>query len=1289
MTLLLLDKCKVLFSSDVLRLHYSFSMKDVVRLMKGLVVQLKSSFTVKNLLEMWRYQSELIFMDQLSSESDITQFKVLLAESVLSFFPTVEPEIFSAGIIHISGIDRDENISCLDNFGLVSVPAPCDESSFLNIHMEIKSRFPHLKKEKIHKGTVVDAIKTSSKILYNNLNVILVGNNLENQTEIAELSAYFGNFDIYKFNKFSHKSGSGIIDIKATWDMILKSRYVEILKSGRFQILFFKYKDLEYSWQWDDLRLIFNESIPDTLTSETFSDHHGDAFRDLSKSGLLSKMLKIIITMESSAELDESLVFHPFLKKCASYHWIYPLNGILTSSLVHDMLGKTFFSTEIVEQHTHIVDLFFSIYQDYFDNPSKTWFTIKDSLPSPFEQFCSMIKSFKKIYSKKKPILDSQFKKFQSAVSKIEEVIELLDDIELYFYKCRKESQTIREGVEDFLKKIELEREVIDKAKKELRKDQERIGKAIEEINYCSEKLLAAKDAELLKYKPSIRAIISLNKLELAEFRNALLNNPDTVGLCKILISILNYEYKPGETLLECTRRLFTDSKLFHLFVSFDPESVMEISIEKIRQCMHLDQSSVKSISFLFGWFDAILKYHKEMESHKPLKSMLGVLEALKETTIPSIKHKEDELLLMEIGFSSLKADFDRQMKKNEESATLLRDSEKVFKASLEIRQTILDYKKRLKESLRRKDKEKGIFFYNSIVSAAYMTLLAPLSQAERIAYLIRWFSISKSLQITTLNPSEYNFSQFISGVFPSDTLAGSDLLYDPFLMDNIYISKELDDYPVFYDPYGISIRWIMGLDQDSRIEVLQSKDHDITQKITLAAIKGTRVILQVHGLQISEFLEDFITNSRSDSFRVEHDGSLKPVDSNFKVYIIISEPLEFLNSYTWLKKCSLIYCSLDQNTAHSLIFEHLLSEVFKEEKEDFKSIDTEAASLRNRYEFLANRSAEFVLMIQKGDLSHGDLYRNIIENDELAMSIIGKMEISDGQEQKKAEKTSMIKKLSKPMAEIFFSVDKLTLLSLKNYIGFMWFLDLCALAGRQLASFEGHQLRSCISQLLVAVFNYVRPGLNMSELSVWSLELALIACKYILESPVRNLDEYVKFLGGKSSRQESDFSNQIEKPDWISGTLIDNWERLCRWQKFKHIVESASYFTRTFNKKVDSAWENLSNAENPLKLTHPTEFSNLSALDKLIIIYVLRPDSLNLAVQNLFTSVISPSAAIDPVDPIQSNFRFSSISAFIWIINEGQDNVVKMIKRLASEKLMTNATSFLNLDDKIVQVKK
>jgi hypothetical protein len=185
-------------------------MKDVVRLMKGLVVQLKSSFTVRTLLEMWRYQSELIFMDQLSSESDITKFKVLLAESVLSFFPTVEPEIFSAGIIHISGIDRD---SCFDNFGLVNVPAPCDESSFLNIHMEIKSRFPHLKKEKIHKGTVVDAIKTSSKILYNNLNVILVGNNLENQTEIAELSAYFGNFDIYKFNKFSHKSGSGIIDI--------------------------------------------------------------------------------------------------------------------------------------------------------------------------------------------------------------------------------------------------------------------------------------------------------------------------------------------------------------------------------------------------------------------------------------------------------------------------------------------------------------------------------------------------------------------------------------------------------------------------------------------------------------------------------------------------------------------------------------------------------------------------------------------------------------------------------------------------------------------------------------------------------------------------------------------------------------------------------------------------------------------------------------------------------------------------------------------------------------------
>jgi len=314
-----------------------------------------------------------------------------------------------------------------------------DESAFPNIVSGLKEKFSQIERNKIHRGTIVDSIKISCKLLYNNLNVILVGNNLKNHDEIASLTAHFGDFKLFRLCD----KRSPTQDLRATWDKMLNQIYDQVIKSRQLQVLFLKCQDLTDSWQWEDIHCIFNKCIP--LSCVGGIRDLSESLSEISKISLCSRMFKIIISMESPLELHTSLALYPFLNKGAIIHWIHPLNAVTGDSVTMEILPSAFFSKfeNLLPKVANISEFAFSIFKDYIKYPTKTYAVIKQYLPDAYDQFCNMIKFFSKICHKIGPILDNQYKKFQSALSKIEVVLQLLNDIELYFYKCRKVSSQI------------------------------------------------------------------------------------------------------------------------------------------------------------------------------------------------------------------------------------------------------------------------------------------------------------------------------------------------------------------------------------------------------------------------------------------------------------------------------------------------------------------------------------------------------------------------------------------------------------------------------------------------------------------------------------------------------------------------------------------------------------------------------------------------------------------------------------------------------------------------------
>jgi hypothetical protein len=414
-------------------------MREVINLLRGLALQVSGDVRWKNLIDLWAYQTEVIFSDQLSSQADINVFRALLGDQLLELDSNSSNAYLLGSEIFIPGIDRENSGGLFNNDGLYHVAPPnvLDEATFPNLISGLKEKFSHIARDKIHRGAVVDSIKISSKILYSNLNVILVESNLKNHNEMASIAAYFGGLRLHKFNG----EGSSNADLKASWKTMLNGIYHEIFNSRRLQVLYLRFQDLEYSWQWEDIMKILSKSIPVSYFNEIRDlKFSSGSLSEISKISLCSKMLKIVFSIESPDELRKSLALYPFLIKGAIIHWIHPLNPITSTSVTMELLDSSFWSKfpDLLPSQSNVSEFAFAIFKEYAEFPSKTYHIINHSLPDPYDQFCNMIIFFKKICLERGPILDNQHKKFKSALSKIKAILELLDDIELYYYKCRK-----------------------------------------------------------------------------------------------------------------------------------------------------------------------------------------------------------------------------------------------------------------------------------------------------------------------------------------------------------------------------------------------------------------------------------------------------------------------------------------------------------------------------------------------------------------------------------------------------------------------------------------------------------------------------------------------------------------------------------------------------------------------------------------------------------------------------------------------------------------------------------
>lgn len=800
-------------------------------------------------------------------------------------------------------------------------------------------------------------------------------------------------------------------------------------------------------------------------------------------------------------------------------------------------------------------------------------------------------------------------------------------------------------------------------------------------------------ETEALKFHSSVKNIHSLAKPDLVELKSALASSISITSIIKVVSLFLGYEPKSAnESYAESSRRLLAEPKFLNSLTSFNLESVVTAPMSRIEEIMKdVDPiPNLKTALVFYNWVKAVQNFYADYQvALLPRSKQIKELKRFMDDVESSIEKGETKLAGLEPIMQSMIQRFDEIMKRKDECSMLFRESELQFKASQVIKASLKTSKDRMVDSLRDKSDEEHLLLAETLVSSGYLTLLGGFPASIRYRALDRWFRyIEKENYFFRRN--HYQLASFLCQRPAQDMVAGIDIAYDAFLFENALVAKHSEHLPVFWDPFNRMIPWILACERDQRFETMGSRDFDFTDKFLNAALRGVRIIINVHEGYVGEIVEEMLKlMSKSGLLFLRVNGDLRPFERSFKVYFICAEPLKAVCGYSWTRHCQLIQAPLTEAGIQSILTDHFLSSMQPFMKEESRKLYIDKANISTRKEVLVNRFIEFATQLSPENLTGGDLFRTLVDNDEQARLLVEQQQSVNLKINERSNKARWFSSLSQSYAKVFMAVHWLHRIHPALYFELSWFLDICSLANRDLQPFDSTLVLAYFRIFVNNLISYIGPGLSRVSILVLLLHISLI-----LEETEGNVDEshvtdaLVDFL--VNDRLEMNFSHEKLYQKLGSTRPQVSWLTEHVWVKLKTLASCPrlepflEYFldviTRNTNTVTENAWDDLMSSANTLGTSFPGD-EGLFKADKMLILSCLRPNSLYTLSLSLVESQFSSRILEQPIDALSARFKLSNFSVPIWIVNESTEDVATIIRLLSVQRGMSNHVVHVFLD--------
>ena len=721
-------------------------------------------------------------------------------------------------------------------------------------------------------------------------------------------------------------------------------------------------------------------------------------------------------------------------------------------------------------------------------------------------------------------------------------------------------------------------------------------------------------------------------------------------------------------------KHLLGDSKFLSNLKVYDKDNIDAKKMAKIRKKFIPDENFqpaiVKKASVaamgLCSWVRAMEAYDRVAKVVAPKKAKLAESSAQLKVTLEALGVKKADLKKVEDDLAALEANLaEAQRKKADLEANVQLCNDKLVRAT-ELLEGLGGEKSRWGESVTRLSEEYKQVTGNVLVSAGLMAYLGPFTSEFRSGIINDWANICKERKIPCANAPSLMRTLGDSVTVRQWQLDG--LPADDISTDNAITIFNSRRWPLMIDPQGQANKWIRNMEKENQLKAIKLTDENYMRTVENAVQFGSPVLLENVLEQLDPTLEPLLqklTFKQGGVTCIRLGDSTVEYSEEFRFYMTTK-----LTNPHYLPEVAVKVTLLNFMITPAGLRDQLLTTVVLEERPDLAAeknrLIVEGAENAKKLKECEDNILGILSSAEGNILENADAIKALKDSKAISNVIAEKQKVAIETEKKIDEVRSKYVPVAVRGQILYFNVADLALIEPTYQYSLEWF---SALFVRGIQNSEKSRDLDKRLENLSAFFTYsLYCNICRSLLEKDKLLFSFLTTVRIAQG--KNELDYAEWYFLLTGGMVVENTNRNPAKEWLSDK---GWGELCRlsdlpaFQGLRHSISGEPVLWRVIYDSDDAENEPLPGDWN----------EKLSTFKKMLVLRCIRPDKLELAVQNYIIECMGMKYVTPPPFNLPACFEESApLSPLVFVLSAGADPMTNLLKLASDMKTQVDSVS-------------
>ncbi|KAK8896419.1 hypothetical protein M9Y10_014318 [Tritrichomonas musculus] len=1274
-TISVFDECKKNLLPIPSKLHYVFSFRNLVRVLRGiLMTKTTLTSTTDEFLRLWYHEMQREFIDRFSTQEDRKWFTEMMNKYSKQF---INFEINDENILFNQFSDDSheyKEVKKTNEALLTSCTALLDEHN----NNSSKPISITLFQEAISHLSAI-----SRSLSMRRGHSLLVGVKSSGRKSLARLALFISQIEIFEIAITRTYS---FIDWREDIKKLIKQCGVEntetaFIISDVQIIMNQQLEDLSNLVSICDIPQLFErdefEAIKAELAQNELVQEPSDIVH-LFQTRIQKNLHIIIVASPYGSVFKDSMLYFPTLRNEMVIDWYLPWSENALHSIAYASLNnKSIGDKEIVDSVVHSCVKIHKIVEKQADKYLKATKRFTAVTPSKYFELIQLF--IVKLKKKEKETIEL-IKKYENGVEKI---------------------KTTRGSIETMSKQLDIDIPILQKTRSEvklmlgeLKVKQEEVednrAQVQEQSDIAEKEAQTAKKAnsiaqkELKKAEPLLQeaqnAVNRLDKDSLVNIKK--LHNPsagmkDTFDAVCIMFGKSPKKVDgpmPGEKIDDYWPEavsLLNDFNFIKNVQNFKMDNIPKEVINKLKKYVNKEVreekrkaalASFQAVAALYDWVCASYDYWYVYQEILPKKRNAERTEKKLEETKAILAKAQEHLEAVEAKLAELMGNVQEMQKKENDLSQNVANTQKRLERAQKILSGLEGETNRWIESANKLKDSSQFILGDSILISSSLTYLGAFSPTFRGEILDQWKVILREAKLKFNDNLTIENSIGNEAVIRDWVLKG--LPNDTHSIENALIIQEYNScFPLLIDPQLSGTKWLQAVIGD-QLNLLRFDQSDFLQILKTCISFGNSVLIENAGLKLDPLIDPILSREISNidgQKKISIGGESIDYSDKFRLYISTKYP----NPHYSPEVCSqmtLINFTTTQDGLSDLLINNLL-EVEKSDLEKMR-INIMEAKAENMKKL--KQAEDEILMIVSN--SAGDIL-----DDDTAIETLQKAQVTSAdieKQMKEAEKTeeeiSEFKKQFLPVSEraalLYFCVSDFSVIDPMYQFSLKWFVPLFRNSIHN-AEHKGNMVENFNNSVACSFYDSVSFSLFSRHKLLFS---TLMTIRILLHEKRINSSELAFLLSPKIEQKKSEIN-------WLPD---DIWSLL---YSMKDVSKTLKNVFLSIEKNPDS-WKKYYVSKTPEQVQLPSILDDeteieLSSFQKLILLRVFHLEKVREGVRTFISNEMGEQFVTPPTLNLVNIFKESDpLSPLIFIIMPGidpEDEIINVSQIMETEKYL------------------